>query len=307
VQQRLRCVIKGQTFDTQCLDTTSATNPGDSGGPMVNDRVELVAVVSGGEAEQRLVSHNIDLPEVRSFLERYSKGSADTPPPVSRTNTDEPEPKGAKRGYVTGRVLRTDGKPIDVPGARIVLEISGFGINAGNTLSYLPQIQRDGSYQQRVSEGTYHFTRWSIEVPFDGKTFQLQLEPVGDARSDRESEPGIVQDFVWKTQGLWPGKGGYENTFTNCYGGSIHVKMDTWRNDLRKSVPPLPAGTKCEFTVTPQGKLIDGTDGKEMKFLRDFSAKPGTIESSTYLNDIPVGVYTLKPSRSRRTARGNRC
>jgi tetratricopeptide (TPR) repeat protein len=57
------------------LETQAPTNPGDSGGPMVNDAGELVGVISGGKVwrEDRpvtLMNWSIDVREVRSFLEQ---------------------------------------------------------------------------------------------------------------------------------------------------------------------------------------------------------------------------------------------
>lgn len=53
------------------VETQSPTNPGDSGGPVVSDRLELVAVVHSMHREQRLVSYNIDVREVREFLQTF--------------------------------------------------------------------------------------------------------------------------------------------------------------------------------------------------------------------------------------------
>src|SRR5262249_23682794 len=43
------------------VETNAAVNRGDSGGPVVNDRGQMVAVVSSGRIHDRLVSHNIDV------------------------------------------------------------------------------------------------------------------------------------------------------------------------------------------------------------------------------------------------------
>lgn len=57
-------------------ETQSPLNPGDSGGPVVNDKCELIGVVSGGTTQDRrgglvqLISHNIDVTEVKSFVEQ---------------------------------------------------------------------------------------------------------------------------------------------------------------------------------------------------------------------------------------------
>jgi serine protease Do len=53
------------------LETDSPLNPGDSGGPMMNDRGELVAVVSHGDTSLQQISGNIDLIEVQQVLRRH--------------------------------------------------------------------------------------------------------------------------------------------------------------------------------------------------------------------------------------------
>jgi S1-C subfamily serine protease len=65
--------IKGEGgFEVDCkiVETQSPVNAGDSGGPVVNDRGELVAVTQGhlSDAQARLVSIFIDVSEVRKFL-----------------------------------------------------------------------------------------------------------------------------------------------------------------------------------------------------------------------------------------------
>ena len=59
---RLDCVV---------LETDAPTNKGDSGGPVLNDRGELVGVVSHSMTTQERVSGNIDLEEVRKFVARH--------------------------------------------------------------------------------------------------------------------------------------------------------------------------------------------------------------------------------------------
>jgi HEAT repeat protein len=53
------------------LETQSATNPGDSGGPMVNDSAQLVAVVQGGNVSKANLDYNVDVREVRQVLQVY--------------------------------------------------------------------------------------------------------------------------------------------------------------------------------------------------------------------------------------------
>jgi serine/threonine protein kinase len=57
--------------DSWIVETDSPTNPGDSGGPVANDRAQLVAIVSGADRGKQLVSMNIDVREIRAFLQKY--------------------------------------------------------------------------------------------------------------------------------------------------------------------------------------------------------------------------------------------
>jgi tetratricopeptide (TPR) repeat protein len=58
----------GQYVNFKAVQSTSPVNPGDSGGPIANDEGKLVAVVSSGDPNARLVSSNIDVSVVKDFL-----------------------------------------------------------------------------------------------------------------------------------------------------------------------------------------------------------------------------------------------
>ncbi len=55
-------------YDAQTVEANMQTNSGNSGGPVVNDNGELVAVVEGHQTNARSVSLYIDLAEVKQFL-----------------------------------------------------------------------------------------------------------------------------------------------------------------------------------------------------------------------------------------------
>jgi tetratricopeptide (TPR) repeat protein len=67
---RRKMTVAGQFIDTLVVVTSSPINPGDSGGPVVNDDGELVAVTSGGlfDPQVRLMSWCIDVTVVKAFL-----------------------------------------------------------------------------------------------------------------------------------------------------------------------------------------------------------------------------------------------
>jgi S1-C subfamily serine protease len=68
-------VVDGELrVEARVVETQSPINPGDSGGPVVNDRGELVAIVESTHAGDRvhLMSIFIDITEVRALLGNYA-------------------------------------------------------------------------------------------------------------------------------------------------------------------------------------------------------------------------------------------
>jgi len=55
-------------FHAKVVETDSATNPGDSGGPLMNEKAELVGVTQGGALDAQLLSTFIDVSEVRRLM-----------------------------------------------------------------------------------------------------------------------------------------------------------------------------------------------------------------------------------------------
>src|SRR5207302_575961 len=55
------------------LETQAPTNPGDSGGPVVNEQGEIVAVVAGNQPKGVLMHFCIDVSEVRVVLGRAGR------------------------------------------------------------------------------------------------------------------------------------------------------------------------------------------------------------------------------------------
>lgn len=80
--------------DARIVETQSPVNSGDSGGPVVNDRSELVAVTQGNVSEDqaRLVSIFIDVSEVKKFLASNKVSFA---APVARSGGDKPKTEAA--------------------------------------------------------------------------------------------------------------------------------------------------------------------------------------------------------------------
>ncbi len=91
-------------FEAQVIETDTPTNPGDSGGPLLNDKGELVGVTQGGELNASLVSFFVDASEVKRLLATRDvkevkgrdkdDGKPDTKPVVKRTDPIAPSDAG---------------------------------------------------------------------------------------------------------------------------------------------------------------------------------------------------------------------
>ena len=55
-------------FEARVIETDSPTNPGDSGGPLLNERGELIGVTQGGDMRAQLVSMFVDISEVKKLM-----------------------------------------------------------------------------------------------------------------------------------------------------------------------------------------------------------------------------------------------
>ncbi len=76
LQRRHTVRSSGLTFvvDARTVVTSLASNPGDSGGPVVNDRGELVAVVSSGNRKAENVCFCIDVTEINALVQKTKVG-----------------------------------------------------------------------------------------------------------------------------------------------------------------------------------------------------------------------------------------
>jgi tetratricopeptide (TPR) repeat protein len=81
----------GQQVEAQVIETQAPLNPGDSGGPVVNDRGEVVGVNAAGKANAQLVSLCIDVAEVKALLDGMQ-----TAPPKAAAPAESREPSAAE-------------------------------------------------------------------------------------------------------------------------------------------------------------------------------------------------------------------
>lgn len=180
---------------------------------------------------------------------------------------DTNDPGSVQEGVVKGIVLDTKGQPMkDV---EVVID---------NTLVWnsnlVTKTDANGRYSVKLGISTWKATA-NHYVDFDGKRYRIPLHP-DDASGFTQN--GAIRNFQWKLTGKQPG--------TDLdYGGFFNVEKEVGNYNLMDI-------HNIEFTLTPVGKLIDGSDGQVIKMK---PGAPGT-DNANKLTDIPLGKYRITAS-----------
>jgi hypothetical protein len=185
-------------------------------------------------------------------------------------------------GIISGWITRTNGTPVAIPDATITVIITGVS-GPGENVSFTPAVAADGTFSIRVPSGIYHPTQASLKLHFDGTLYIYNLIPT-TMLNDSQSDAGLVCNFVWQISGPQPALKDMadENNYTNWSGIGCGIDWATTYMDTKGQIHNLdvPDGSKAIFTVTPNGKLIDGTDGKAITLTRSAAGQ-------TALTDLP--------------------
>ena len=143
----------------------------------------------------------------RGLRQGFEQRARDTPcrDRPGRTSATRPAtPDGRKPGFAAGRVLRQDGRPIAVEGMRIGVTVRGISDRTGQVVSYSPTVGADGRYEVKLEPGTYRPPAGVVEVPFNGRHYRFELDPVQRAAATFDANAGIHEDFVWHLSGPAP-------------------------------------------------------------------------------------------------------
>ena len=87
--------VKTAHFEAKVIETDTPTNPGDSGGPLLNGEGELVGVTQGGALNASLVSFFVDVSEVKRLIDsrdvKAVEGKPEAKPVPKRTEFAPPQ------------------------------------------------------------------------------------------------------------------------------------------------------------------------------------------------------------------------
>lgn len=176
-----------------------------------------------------------------------------------------PDDTQAEQGYAQGKVVDTQGKPLQ--GVEVVID---------NTMIYNSSLvvftDANGFYKVKLPKvGTFSASA-SIQRNLNNKRYTLALHP---DNPEEFSIDGAVRNFEWKLTGARGSEA------QGRYGATVSLN--------KYVLSQVYDSENIEFTLVPKGTLIDGSVGKTLVMR---PGQPHTQEYD-YLTDIPLGRYEM--------------
>jgi hypothetical protein len=172
-------------------------------------------------------------------------------------------------GYLTGRAVDARGQPL--PGVEVWADNTLlYDTNAGATTG------ADGSYRIDVRRpaGTWHASA-SLRRQYHGRAYTFDLDPSDD--SVFAGNAGAVRNFTWRLSGARPDQG----TYGGFVVGYLSQLLDPANPDEGLD------SQSVELTLTPEGPLVDGSDGSVITRKLERTGNGDAVE------DVPVGRYRI--------------
>jgi hypothetical protein len=191
-------------------------------------------------------------------------------------------PNRRKAHKVLGDILTLDGKTIaDVVQYQVVVVGT---TRAAERTHYTIDVDEKGHFEQEIPDGIYH-VNVECTIKYAGHRVHVgELADLAGTRwSDQSSADGIVKDFRLMLSGLKPGASPEDDR--SYYGNGIGLRVPTVQ--FRAGFADRFPGSTMEILLTPEGKLLDGSEGGPITL-----SYP--IKDTYYPKmprDIPVGVY----------------
>jgi hypothetical protein len=188
---------------------------------------------------------------------------------VTGPDDDTGTPPPASKGIVSGRVTDALGRPI--AGASVVIN-NAVWFNRNIVLTS----GADGTYRYEMPPTDSWYVRGTTDVSYNGRTYRMELKP--DYAGSFSGVDGRVVNLQWTMTGAVPTDFGH----SGFYGGSVEIDAGWDLSDL--------AGVS--LTLTPVGKLIDGSTGTTI-------TRAITGDASSFaLRDVPIGRYKVSATRN---------
>jgi hypothetical protein len=174
--------------------------------------------------------------------------------------------------------------------------MQGIDVEIGGTAMYSAKTDAQGANAVQVQDGLYQ-VHADLTGTYQGATWVLPLYPSDGSSDEVSASSGIVKNFVWRLTGPIPGMD--PSNARDYYGATVKLLVqDPLVLPFDFTQSSLPPDSVLDITLTPQGKLVDGSSGNPLTYTRTLQAanNQGTqdgFDGSQVLGDMPLGTYTI--------------
>lgn len=191
-----------------------------------------------------------------------------------------------KSGKVRGYVKDWTGKPL-------------AGANIGVRSSYLAGYysggqgvtDKNGYYELTPPKGMANFYNAGYQIEWGEGVAAVSLHPADGKLDIFVTSDGAVENFVLLPYGITSRENLQENAHlpSTFYGGAIFLSWYSAEAD-DNNAPPFAVrdNAKLEITLTPEGKLFDGSSGQPI-----IIRKTAGISGAFRIHNIPLGRYKI--------------
>jgi hypothetical protein len=191
-----------------------------------------------------------------------------------------------KPGKVRGYVKDWTGKPL--AGAELGVRSSYF---AGQYSGAQGKTDANGYYEFVVPKGSAHFYSAGYQIEWGDGVAGLSLHPADGKLDSFVTMDGGVENFVLLPYGITSRENSQQSSHlpSTFYGGAIFLNWYSAEAN-NDSAPPFAVreGSMLEVTLTPEGKMFDGTAGQTI-VIRKILGLSGAFR----IHNIPIGRYRI--------------
>ena len=191
-----------------------------------------------------------------------------------------------KPGKVRGYVKDLSGNPLK--GATIGIRASYF---AGQYSGAQGETDANGYYEFVVPKGSAHYYNAGYGLEWGDSIAATGLHPADGKLESFTTADGAVENFVLLPYGITSRENVSQNPYisSSYYGGSIHIFYNTReKNDNNIVAGSIVEDSIIEITLTPDGKMLDGTAGKTFVI-----RQPIGFKGNFSIHNIPLGRYRI--------------
>jgi hypothetical protein len=173
-------------------------------------------------------------------------------------------------------------------GATIGIRASYF---AGQYSGAQGETDANGYYEFVAPKGSAHFYNAGYQVEWGAGIAALGLHPADGKLESFATVDGAVENFVLLPYGITSRENVSENPYVSSsyYGGSIRIDYyAVSKSDEGITPGRLVENSLLEITLTPEGKMLDGTAGKTFVIRHTVGFK-----GNFNIHNIPLGRYRI--------------